>query len=109
MSVTLPVAPSRCGIDTVELARELLPDIRIVTQHGPGKGAALRTGFEAATGDHIGASEVGSSHQPKISIKSFQQRREMADSPGQVLVNVTGIVDTKAVRWKFVTLWKRLL
>jgi glycosyltransferase involved in cell wall biosynthesis len=38
---------------TQEVARSLLPEIRIVHEHGPGKGAALRAGFEAATGDII--------------------------------------------------------
>ncbi len=38
--------------DTVEVARRLYPGIRIIPQVGKGKGAALRTGFEAATG-HI--------------------------------------------------------
>lgn len=36
--------------DTVAVARRLRPDIRIVTQRRRGKGAALREGFEAATG-----------------------------------------------------------
>lgn len=39
--------------DTVEVARQALPSIRILAQQGRGKGAALRTGFEAATGDII--------------------------------------------------------
>ncbi len=38
---------------TVEVARELRPDIRIVQQEGCGKGAALRSGFAAATGDIV--------------------------------------------------------
>jgi glycosyltransferase involved in cell wall biosynthesis len=38
---------------TQEVARSLLPEIRIVHEHGPGKGAALRAGFEAATSDII--------------------------------------------------------
>lgn len=38
---------------TAEVARALLPGIRIVKQEGRGKGAALRTGFAAATGDII--------------------------------------------------------
>ena len=38
---------------TQEVAQTLLPEIRIVHEHGPGKGAALRAGFEAATGDII--------------------------------------------------------
>lgn len=36
--------------DTIEVARRLRPDIRIVRQRGRGKGAALREGFDAATG-----------------------------------------------------------
>lgn len=36
--------------DTVAVARQLRPDIRIITQRRRGKGAALREGFEAATG-----------------------------------------------------------
>lgn len=39
--------------DTVALARELVPGIRIITQPGSGKGDALRAGFVAATGDVI--------------------------------------------------------
>src|SRR5215216_1914868 len=38
---------------TVNVARELCPTIRVVMQDGPGKGSALRTGFAAATGDII--------------------------------------------------------
>ncbi len=39
--------------DTVVVARELRPDIRVVMQEGRGKGAALRTAFAAANGDII--------------------------------------------------------
>ena len=43
-----------CSTDkTVELATSLLPNIRIVAQEGRGKGAALRAGFAASTGDII--------------------------------------------------------
>lgn len=38
---------------TVEIARMVRPDIRVVTESTKGKGAALRTGFAAATGDLI--------------------------------------------------------
>jgi glycosyltransferase involved in cell wall biosynthesis len=38
---------------TVEVARRLRRDIRIVRQEGKGKGAALRSGFAAARGDII--------------------------------------------------------
>ncbi|GAA5047345.1 glycosyltransferase involved in cell wall biosynthesis [Thermocatellispora tengchongensis] len=39
--------------DTVAVARELRPDVRVVTQSGKGKGNALIEGFKAATGDII--------------------------------------------------------
>ncbi|MGW7517470.1 glycosyltransferase family 2 protein [Streptomyces sp. NPDC054796] len=39
--------------DTVAVARELRPDITVVTQRGKGKGDALITGFAACTGDIV--------------------------------------------------------
>lgn len=39
--------------DTVEVARELWPGVKVVGQSGKGKGDALITGFEACTGDII--------------------------------------------------------
>ncbi|MYR44513.1 glycosyltransferase family 2 protein [Streptomyces sp. SID5910] len=39
--------------DTVAVARELRPDVKVVEQRGKGKGDALITGFEACTGDII--------------------------------------------------------
>ena len=50
--------------DTVATARALLPRIRIVLQDGPGKGAALRTGFRAATGDIIVMLDADGSTDP---------------------------------------------
>jgi Glycosyl transferase family 2 len=37
--------------DTIEVARQLRPDVRVVLQGGVGKGDALAAGFAAATGD----------------------------------------------------------
>jgi glycosyltransferase involved in cell wall biosynthesis len=39
--------------DTVELAQTVYPEIRVVIEHRPGKGAALRAGFAEATGDYV--------------------------------------------------------
>ncbi|MEU9284778.1 glycosyltransferase family 2 protein [Streptomyces sp. NPDC048275] len=39
--------------NTVEVARELWPEVKVVEQRGKGKGDALITGFEACTGDII--------------------------------------------------------
>jgi glycosyltransferase involved in cell wall biosynthesis len=50
--------------NTVEVARELLPDIRVVEQTGKGKGAALRSGFQAASGDIIVMIDADGSTDP---------------------------------------------
>jgi glycosyltransferase involved in cell wall biosynthesis len=56
--------------DTIEVAKALWPDIRIVTQLGRGKGAALRTGFAAAKGDVIVMLDADGSTDP-AEIPSF--------------------------------------
>lgn len=50
--------------ETVEIARSLLPHIRVVYQEGRGKGAALRSGFAAATGDVIVMLDADGSTDP---------------------------------------------
>jgi glycosyltransferase involved in cell wall biosynthesis len=50
--------------ETVEVARCLRPDIRIVQQVGKGKGAALRTGFQHATGEIIVMLDADGSTDP---------------------------------------------
>jgi glycosyltransferase involved in cell wall biosynthesis len=50
--------------DTVDVARALRPDIRIVQQQGRGKGVALRTGFSAATGEIIVMLDADGSTDP---------------------------------------------
>ncbi|HEX9374352.1 MAG TPA: glycosyltransferase family 2 protein [Roseiflexaceae bacterium] len=49
---------------TVQIAQELLPSIRVVYQEGRGKGAALRSGFAAATGDIIVMLDADGSTDP---------------------------------------------
>ncbi|TAK33779.1 MAG: glycosyltransferase family 2 protein [Chloroflexota bacterium] len=51
--------------NTVEVARRVSPDIRIIRQHGRGKGAALRSGFAAATGDIIVMLDADGSTDPR--------------------------------------------
>jgi glycosyltransferase involved in cell wall biosynthesis len=51
--------------DTVAVARRLRPDIRVVQQRGRGKGAALRSGFDAATGEIIVMLDADGSTDPR--------------------------------------------
>jgi glycosyltransferase involved in cell wall biosynthesis len=50
--------------DTVAVARELWPDVRVVTQNRVGKGNALACGFAAATGDIIAMIDADGSADP---------------------------------------------
>lgn len=49
---------------TVEVAKELLPDVVIVEDLTPGKGAALRRGFDVASGDIIVMLDADGSMDP---------------------------------------------
>ena len=50
--------------NTVQVALSLRPDIRVVQQQGRGKGAALRSGFAAASGDIIVMLDADGSTDP---------------------------------------------
>ena len=50
--------------DTVEVARELMPSVRVVLQDGKGKGNALACGFAAARGDIIVMLDADGSTDP---------------------------------------------
>ena len=51
--------------DTVAVARALLPSIKVVMQQRRGKGAALQSGFAAATGDIIVMLDADGSTDPR--------------------------------------------
>jgi glycosyltransferase involved in cell wall biosynthesis len=51
--------------DTVDVARRYLPDVRIILESTPGKGAALRAGFKAATGHIIVMLDADGSTDPR--------------------------------------------
>jgi len=51
--------------DTIAVAQQLLPNIRVIQQNGKGKGNALRTAFAACTGDIIVTLDADGSSDPK--------------------------------------------
>jgi hypothetical protein len=56
--------------ETIAVAQQLIPDVRVVMQPGRGKGDALRAGFAAATGDIIVMLDADGSMDP-AEIQSF--------------------------------------
>jgi glycosyltransferase involved in cell wall biosynthesis len=65
--------------DSLEVARRMRPDILIVHENGSGKGAALRTGFELATGDVIVMIDADGSMQPAEIIRFLTLTNEGFD------------------------------
>jgi glycosyltransferase involved in cell wall biosynthesis len=49
---------------TLEIARDLLPEVVVIEQSGRGKGDAMRLGFEAAKGDIIASIDADGSMDP---------------------------------------------
>jgi glycosyltransferase involved in cell wall biosynthesis len=66
---------------TIEVARSLRPDVRIVSQERPGKGNALISGFEASRGDIIVALDAdGSTDAAEITrfVEALEQGADFA-------------------------------
>lgn len=59
------IVDGRSTDNTIEVARELIPDVVIVKEYRKGKGAALRAGFNAATGDIIVMLDADGSMAPE--------------------------------------------
>lgn len=65
--------------DTIAVARQLRPDVRVVQQTRRGKGNALACGFEAATGDVIAMVDADGSTDPSEIPKFVQALLSGAD------------------------------
>jgi len=64
---------------TTEVARSLRPDVRIIMEYQRGKGAALRAGFAAATGDIIVMMDADGSTEPEEMGMFVRYLRDGAD------------------------------
>lgn len=74
---------------TVEVARTMRPDVRVVTQPGRGKGDALRAGFAATTGDFIVMLDADGSMDPgeiPACVAALEDRRSAEPSGEYQLV-----------------------
>jgi len=98
---------------TIQVAQELMANIRIVHQQGRGKGAALRTGFAAATGDIIVMLDADGSTDPAeipAFVGALQAGADLAK--GSRFLQGGGTADMPLHRqfgnWSFVTLVRLL-
>jgi glycosyltransferase involved in cell wall biosynthesis len=64
--------------DTVAIAREIRPDIVVVDEQAPGKGAAMRTGMARANGDVIVLIDADGSMDPR-ELGSYVEAARYAD------------------------------
>lgn len=103
-----------CSTDnTVEVARQLRPDIRIIEEQRRGKGLALRTGFAAATGELIVMIDADGSTDPAEIPAFVGALLAGADfAKGSRFLQGGGTADISALRslgnWGFVMLARML-
>jgi glycosyltransferase involved in cell wall biosynthesis len=84
---------------TLDVARSLRPDVRIVMQTRKGKGNALACGFEAATGDIIAAIDADGSTDPGEIPRFVQALLDGADlAKGTRFVHGGGSTDITPLR-----------
>jgi len=73
------IVDGRSTDDTVAVARELLPDVKVVLEPEKGKGIALRRGFQEATGDILVMMDADGSMNPAEIGLFVRQLRDGAD------------------------------
>jgi glycosyltransferase involved in cell wall biosynthesis len=99
--------------DTVQVARTLRPDVRIIMEMRRGKGAALRAGFAAARGDVIVMLDADGSMDPEEIILFVGALISGADfAKGSRFIQGAGTTDMSLFRMlgnRYLTLIVRLL
>jgi glycosyltransferase involved in cell wall biosynthesis len=85
---------------TIDVARALCPDIKIVQQTGMGKGNALHCGFAACTGDIVVTMDADGSTNPHEIPRFVAALLEGADfAKGSRFLPSGGSADITYVRW----------
>jgi hypothetical protein len=85
--------------DTVDVARRLMPSVKVVLEPTPGKGAALRAGYRAATGDIIVVVDADGSNDPREIPRYLRSLIEGADfAKGSRFAHRGGTTDMPRLR-----------
>jgi glycosyltransferase involved in cell wall biosynthesis len=89
-----------CSTDgTVEVAQSLCPGVRVITERRRGKGVALMTGFEAATGDIVVMLDADGSMDPEEIVLFVAALMSGADFvKGSRFIQGAGTVDMTFIR-----------
>lgn len=86
--------------NTIEVAKALYPDVRIVRQSGKGKGNALAEGFAATTGDIIVMIDADGSNDPQEIHLFVEALMDGADfAKGSRNIGDGGSADFTWIRW----------
>ncbi len=107
------IVDGRSQDGTIEVAKRLRPDVVIVNEPRSGKGVALRTGFEAATGDIVVMMDADGSMNPNEIGGFVRQLRAGADFvKGSRFLQGAGSSDISRLRqlgnWGFTVLVRML-
>jgi glycosyltransferase involved in cell wall biosynthesis len=84
---------------TLEVAKTISPDVIVVHETQPGKGAAMRAGFEAASGDFVVTIDADGSMDPQeigIYVEALEQGYDLAK--GSRMLPGAGSSDMTALR-----------
>lgn len=94
------IVDGRSTDGTVEVARELLPDVKIVLETEKGKGVALRSGFRESTGDILVMMDADGSMNPAEIGLFVRHLRDGADFvKGSRFMQGAGSSDISRLRW----------
>ena len=95
--------------NTIEVAEALLPEIKVVLEREPGKGAAMQAGYRAASGDILIVMDADGSNDPREIPRFIQALLQGADFvKGSRFAPQGGTTDMERLRqlgnWGFVKL-----
>jgi glycosyltransferase involved in cell wall biosynthesis len=85
--------------DTIAVARAVRPDVVVATEREPGKGAAMRTGLDMATGDIIVTIDADGSMDPRELDRYIEAAREADLVKGSRFAAEGGTEDISMIRW----------
>lgn len=93
--------------NTIEVAQSLLPEIKVIMENQPGKGAAMQAGYQAASGDILIVMDADGSNDPREIPRFIHALQQGADFvKGSRFAPQGGTTDMERLRqfgnWGFV-------